>query len=144
MVDFFKKHEEERIIFAIQEAECETSGEIRVHLEQQTGETPILDAAVKAFFRLKMDKTEKRNGVLFFIVPSEHNFAVIGDKGINEAVPPNFWDGVRDILTTDFSRQAYADGLCKGIELVGKKLKEYFPYQTHDKNELSDEISYGA
>lgn len=143
MVDFFSKHDEERIIFAIQEAECNTSGEIRVHLEREVGEYPILDAAAETFHRLEMDKTELRNSVLFFIVPEEHRFAVIGDKGINEVVPENFWNEVRDVLQDDFKKSAFADGICKAVALVGQKLIHFFPYQKHDKNELPDEISYG-
>jgi len=34
-------------------------------------------------------------------------------------------------------------GFVLGIEKVGEKLKEFFPYQEDDINELPDEISYG-
>ncbi|NLO01915.1 MAG: TPM domain-containing protein, partial [Bacteroidales bacterium] len=30
-----------------------------------------------------------------------------------------------------------------GIRKAGDLLKQYFPYQSDDKNELSDEISFG-
>lgn len=143
MIHFLSKYDEERVIFAIQEAECNTSGEIRVHLERSIGDTPVLDAAAETFHRLGMDKTDLRNGVLFFIVPHEHRFAVIGDKGINEVVPDHFWDEVRDILETHFRQGAHGDGLCQAIELVGKNLIHFFPYQKDDKNELPDEISFG-
>ena len=33
--------------------------------------------------------------------------------------------------------------LTAGITMAGEKLKEHFPYQSDDVNELSDEISFG-
>ncbi len=68
MIQFFRSDEEDRIIRAIQEAEKHTSGEIRVHLEKDCRK-PVLDEAVRVFHKLKMDKTELRNGVLIFVAP---------------------------------------------------------------------------
>lgn len=144
MINFFKKEEEARIIQAIKNAENKTSGEIRVHLERKTGGTPILAVAAEVFHILKMDETEARNGVLILLVPAEKQFGIIGDKGINEVVPVHFWEDVRDIMKQHFANGQFAQGLIEGIEKVGQKLKEYFPYQTDDTNELPDDISYGA
>ncbi|MCB0663856.1 MAG: TPM domain-containing protein [Saprospiraceae bacterium] len=144
MIDFFKKEEEAQIIEAIRHAENQTSGEIRVHLEKKTGGTPILDVAAEVFSILKMEATEARNGVLILLVPSEKQFAIIGDEGINKVVPEHFWEDVRDLMKKHFQTGNFVQGLSEGIELVGQKLKEYFPYQTDDTNELPDDISYGA
>jgi uncharacterized membrane protein len=144
MINFFKKEEEEQIIQAIKGAENQTSGEIRVHLERKTGGTPILDVAAEVFHILEMDATEARNGVLILLVPAEKQFAIIGDTGINELVPEHFWEDVRDIMKKHFSTGKFVPGLVEGIEKVGQKLKEYFPYQTDDTNELPDDISYGS
>ncbi len=141
MIDFFKKEEEERIIAAIEEAERRTSGEIRVHLTKRYW-GKILSAAARRFHKLKMDKTEQRNGVLLFIVPSRKEFAILGDKGINEKVPENFWKDVRDLMEQYFREEKYEEGVCQGIHLIGEKLKAYFPWQEDDKNELPDDISY--
>ncbi|MFQ5447749.1 MAG: TPM domain-containing protein [Saprospiraceae bacterium] len=142
MINFFKKEEEQRIIAAIGEAEAQTSGEIRVHL-QKGFKGKVEDAAAKTFARLRMDRTADRNGVLIFIVPSRQQFAIIGDKGIHEKVPPNFWQDVRDVMQHHFRDGKYADGVCEGVLLAGQKLKEHFPWQSDDVNELPDEISYG-
>lgn len=144
MIDFFKKKEEKQIVAAIQRAESRTSGEIRVHLERELDGYDILDVGTEVFFMLKMDETEQRNGVLIFIVPSEHKFAILGDKGINEKVPENFWDDIRDLMQKHFKNADYALGICEGIDRVGEKLHEFFPYQSDDKNELPDDISYGS
>lgn len=141
MLAFFNKEDEARIIAAIQEAECNTSGEIRVHLEKKLEKDAVTEAR-HTFAKLEMHKTKARNGVLIFIAPEHHQFAIIGDQGIHEQVGDDFWQAERDLMQQHFREGAFAEGLCKAIEQVGDKLKAYFPYQSDDKNELSDEISY--
>jgi uncharacterized membrane protein len=142
MIHFFSKQEEEYIIDAIQEAEKVTSGEIRVHLERKL-QGSVMETATQVFAKLGMQKTEQRNGVLIFLAPRQKSFAIIGDKGINEKVPDGFWDDVRDVMQKQFREGQFVEGICDGVQLIGKKLVEHFPYQKNDKNELSDDISYG-
>ena len=141
MLQFFTKPDEARIIQAIQNAERNTSGEIRVHLEK-TLEKDVLTEAQKVFAKLKMHQTAARNGVLIFIAPQHRQFAIIGDEGINQLVGDNFWQAERDLMQAHFQEGAHTDGICNAIEQVGEKLKAHFPYQTDDVNELPDEISY--
>ncbi len=141
MFEFFSKPDEERIIAAIRAAEQNTSGEIRVHLEKKL-DKDVLTEARQTFARLRMHKTRARNGVLIFIAPEHHQFAIIGDKGIHDTVGEHFWQEERDIIQTHFRQGAFAEGICQAIEQVGEKLKVHFPYQTDDDNELPDEISY--
>lgn len=143
MIKFFQPEEEEKIINAIQAAEKNTSGEIRVHLEDNP-KKPAMEEAVRVFRKLKMHKTQARNGVLIFIAPEQKQFAIIGDKGINEIVPENFWQEERDVMLAHFKKGAFTEGICKAIEQVGEKLKSHFPYQSDDVNELPDDISYGS
>lgn len=143
MIDFFTKAEGDRIIQAIRAAELNTSGEIRVHLEADC-QGEILAAAERTFYLLGMDKTAAKNGVLFFIAPERKEFAVIGDAGINDLVPDDFWTDIRNRMIEYFRQNDYATGVCKGVERVGERLKIYFPYQSDDVNELPDEISYGG
>jgi uncharacterized membrane protein len=142
MVDFFSPSEKVQIIDKIREAESRTSGEIRVHLASDfSGD--ILVAALKVFKRLGMDKTEGRNGVLFYIVPDRHRFAILGDKGIDEKVPDGFWKKARDLAESYFRRGEFCEGVCKVIEEIGNSMKVYFPHQGDaDINELPDEISF--
>ncbi|MCB9081736.1 MAG: TPM domain-containing protein [Lewinellaceae bacterium] len=143
MIHFFTQEDEKRIIAAIRAAEVQTSGEIRVHLHEDI-QLPVMDEAKVVFLRLGMQKTQARNGVLFFIVPQKNTFAILGDQGINAVVPPDFWDSIRDLLQGHFREGRFAEGLCQGILAVGEKLREFFPYQTQDDiNELPDDISYG-
>lgn len=138
--EFFTEEEKKLITDAIQDAEKNTSGEIRVHLEKNC-KTNVLDRAAYLFEKLGMHKTAQRNGVLFYLATDDHKFAILGDAGINKVTPDHFWDEVRDAVLTLFKEGDYAAGLIRGITLAGEKLKKYFPYQSDDVNELSDEIS---
>lgn len=138
--DFLSKAEEQEIVLAIVEAEKNTSGEIRVHIEEHTEKSP-LDRAQEVFFELKMDETQDRNGVLFYVCVSDKKFAIIGDKGINEAVESDFWDCTKDTVIANFKEGNFKKGLVEGILRAGERLKKYFPYQSDDTNELSNEIS---
>ena len=138
-----KLSEEERraIVAAIGEAEKSTSGEIRVHLENHCrGE--VLDRAAGVFATLKMQQTELRNGVLFYLAIKDHKFAILGDEGINQNVPEGFWENIRDFMVAQFKKGEYEKGLSEGIKMAGEQLKAHFPYQSEDKNELPDDISF--
>jgi uncharacterized membrane protein len=140
--DFLSKAEEQEIVQAIVEAEKNTSGEIRVHIEEHSEKLP-LDRAQEVFFELQMNETQERNGVLFYVCVADKKFAIIGDKGINEAVESDFWDCTKDIVITNFKEGNFKKGLVEGILKASERLKKYFPYQSDDTNELSNEISRG-
>ncbi len=139
---FFTKDEEAKIVNAIKEAEKNTSGEIRVHLVKSVKENPI-KSAIRVFNMLGMYKTKLRNGCLILIGLKDRKVAIIGDKGINDVVPEGFWDDAVKVITQGFFRGDYAAALAKAILMIGGKLKQYFPYQSDDVNELPDEISKG-
>ena len=139
---FFTKEERGLIKKAIAEAELNTSGEIRVHVERRCKEE-VLDHAAYLFERLGMHKTQKRNGVLFYLAIDDHKFAILGDAGINAVTPENFWDDIKDRVLEEFGQGQYTRGLETGIHMAGEKLKEHFPYQEGDVNELEDGISFG-
>jgi len=139
---FFTPEEKKLIGDAIHDAELNTSGEIRVHVEGNC-KIDVLDRAAAIFYQLKMDKTKLRNGVLFYLATKSKKFAIIGDKGINEVVPENFWNDIKEMMAKHFQEGEFAIGLEKGIKEAGEHLKKHFPYQSDDVNELSDEISFG-
>ncbi|GAA4309318.1 TPM domain-containing protein [Nibribacter koreensis] len=132
------------IVAAIEEAETNTSGEIRVHFEN-TCEINVLDRATQVFAALHMHETKLRNGVLFYIALKSHKFAVLGDGGINAVVPPHFWEDITQQVVADFKQEKYSEGLAKAIRTAGEQLKSYFPYAGAHKdiNELADHVSFG-
>jgi uncharacterized membrane protein len=138
----FSKEQKELIAKSIKEAELNTSGEICVHIENNCSED-VMDRAAFWFARLKMQKTELRNGVLFYLALKDQKFAILGDKGINAAVPENFWNDAKEAMLPYFAEGNFAGGISKGILMAGEKLKEFFAFQKNDVNELDDEISFG-
>jgi len=140
--NFFSEKDRTSILAAIASAEKNTSGEIRVHIENSfKGE--VLDQASYMFKKLGMHRTAQRNGVLIYLALKNRQFAVIGDAGINSRVPDGFWDGVKDLMSGHFREGRFTEGLVSGINLAGIMLKEHFPWQSQDQNELPDEISFG-
>jgi len=139
---FFTQEQKDTIFHAIEEAEKQTSGEIRVYIENSC-KGSVLDRAAYLFRLLDMYNTKERNGVLFYLSVGRKEFAVLGDGGINKKVPEGFWDSVRDTLQKSFGKGDFTGGLSKGIDMAGEKLKTFFPRQNDDKNELSDTITFG-
>ncbi|MQP51917.1 MULTISPECIES: TPM domain-containing protein [unclassified Flavobacterium] len=140
--DFLSKVEEQEIVQAIVEAEKNTSGEIRVHIEEHSEKSP-LERAQEVFFELQMNETQERNGVLFYVCVADKKFAIIGDEGIDKVVASDFWNATKEVVISNFKNKAFKKGLVDGIIKAGESLKEHFPYQSDDTNELSNEISRG-
>ena len=143
MRDIITEAHEKQITEAIGQAEANTSGEIRVHVENTCTKDP-LDRAVEVFAALHMHQTKLRNGVLFYVALKSHKFAVIGDAGINAVVPKNYWDEITKNVLADFKEGNYGSGLVKGILMAGEQLKTYFPHDAStDTNELHNAVSFG-
>jgi len=135
-------HEEDRrIVEAIKQAELNTSGEIKVHIENHC-KGDVEQRSLHVFKHLKLDETQQRNGVLIYLAIKDHKFAILGDEGINNVVEDGFWNDVKDLMSSHFKEGHFAEGLEQGIQRCGEKLKAFFPYQTDDVNEVPDDISY--
>ncbi len=135
--------ENDLIVTAIQKAEMQTSGEIRVHIDQKCASDPV-KRAVQVFEKLGMHKTDLRNGVLIYVSFSDRKLAIIGDQGIDSVVPADFWLSTKDKMIHHFKENRFADGIIAAITEAGEQLKKFFPYMENDENELSNEISTEA
>ena len=139
--NFFTKDQQEYLRQSIMNAELDTSGEIRVHIEN-TCKGDALDRALAVFKKLGMEKTESRNGVLIYLAVKNRKFAIIGDEGIHEVVSEIFWESIKNKMLNQFRENHFTEGLVEAITETGQQLKKYFPHQTDDKNELPDDISF--
>jgi uncharacterized membrane protein len=138
--DFLTADEEQEIVEAILLSERNTSGEIRVHIENST----TLDHYVRAqevFHLLKMDNTKESNGVLIYVAVRDRKFVICGDKGIDKVVPENFWNTTKEVIEDNFKKGKFKEGIIKGILIAGEELKAHFPWKPNDTNELSNEVS---
>ena len=140
--NILNREEDQRIVEAIKTAERNTSGEIKVHIENHC-KGDVEERSIVVFNKLKLNETKLRNGVLIYIAVKDHKFAILGDEGINQVVEEKFWNDVKDTMVAKFREGLFEEGLEAGILRCGEKLKTYFPYQNDDINEISDEISYG-
>jgi len=132
--------EKEEIQESIRLAELKTSGEIRVHIDKKC-DSDSFEKAITIFNKLKMYQTRDRNGVLIYISFSDRKLAIIGDEGINNVVPTDFWESTKNELIFRFKRNEFAQGIIDAVTEAGKQLKQYFPVKLDDKNELSNEIT---
>lgn len=139
---FISREEEQEIISAIKVAEKNTSGEIRVHIEAST-EKNHDERALEVFYLLEMNKTKDENAVLIYVAVKDKKFVICGDKGINKLVPEGFWTTTKDIMQNHFKQGNFKQGIVDGILKAGEELKEHFPWQIDDEDELSNEISKG-
>lgn len=138
---YFTPEQKAAMVSAIEEAEKNTSGEIRVHFENHC-KKEVLDCAAQVFADLKMHKTAQRNGVLIYVALQDKKLAILGDAGINAKVADNFWDEIKNRMINRFKAGQICEGVCEAVLEAGQQLKKYFPYQADDVNELSDEISF--
>lgn len=139
----FSSKKEKLILAAIAEAEEKCSGEIRVHIDEYCKGDPVFKAQ-NMFFHLEMDKTHLHNGFLIYVALKDHKFSIIGDSGINEKVPDNFWDDTKEQMLIHFKRNDLTTGIIAGIQNAGEQLSKFFPADDSLGNELSNDISYGA
>lgn len=140
-INILNRDEDRRVVEAIKQAELNTSGEIKVHIENHCRGN-VEERSLYIFKHLKLDETKLRNGVLIYLAVKDRKFAILGDEGINKVVEDGFWNDVKDMMLAHFKEGRFADGLEQGILRCGEKLKTHFPYQSNDVNEIPDDISY--
>jgi uncharacterized membrane protein len=140
-MSIFTKKEQELIANAIADAEKATSGEIRIAIDKNCHGSAF-ERATQYFEELGMDKTAQHNGVLIYLAHEDHKFAIIGDRGIDNVVPPDFWETTQVAMKAHFLSGNLAEGIVAGVSLAGEKLALFFPYQGGDINELPNDIVY--
>jgi uncharacterized membrane protein len=139
--EFLKQLRHDDIVGAIREAEQKTSGEIRVFISHKNIDDAVA-AAQAAFVRLGMTKTRDRNGVLIFVAPCAHKFAVIGDEGVHKRCGDEFWQAMAAEMTGHFKQSEFSQGILHGIRKAGELLAAHFPHRPDDRNELPDSIAH--
>jgi len=140
--DFLSANQEQEIVAAIKVAEKDTSGEIRVHIEPSSDKEHY-KRAVEVFDVLKMNTTKLQNAVLIYVAVIDKKFVIYGDKGIDKVVSATFWDSTKNTIQQHFKNGNFSQGIIEGVLKAGKELKNHFPYQKDDVDELSNEISKG-
>lgn len=142
-MEIFSTTDQDRIVQAISVAEGKTSGEIRLVVDRKIAAESVVEAAVNYFRKLDMHKTRLKNGVLIYLATEDHEFAIIGDHGINRQVEADFWDETKEQMAALFRKGELVEGLVAGIHHAGEQLQRFYPRGLDDVNELPDEIYFG-
>lgn len=133
-----------RVSNKIKEMEKITAGEIRVALKEDKPflkkKTSIEKLAEEEFYKLRMNETRDRTGILIYVLLGERKFYILADEGIDEKVSQDTWNNVRDDIQNEFKLGHYTEGIIKGIDNVGNILGEHFPIKYDDTNELSNKV----
>lgn len=124
--EFKERLHHENLVTAIREAEEKTSGEIRVIVSRKHVEAPVTEAQ-KEFMRLGMGNSPQHNGVLIFVAPRAHKFAVIGDQAVHEKCGDVFWRELAEAMTGYFRKSEFTEGIIHGVKKAGELLAEHFP-----------------
>lgn len=131
---------------AISKAEKKTSGEIRISIKEKRGflnySKSLKRLAEIEFYRLQMNHTRDKTGILIFILLSERKFYILADEGINNKVEQSTWDKIRDEMQTEFSRGNFTSGIIDCIKKVSNILESFFPIKADDTNELSNKVEF--
>lgn len=142
MNNYLSNTEMASLVEAIKQAENQSTGEIRVHIDS-TSVDHNAKVAFDVFKKLGMDQTKERNAVLFHVNFEKKYLTIIGDKGIHEKVHQKFWNDLHDKITLAFSKGKYYQGLHDAILETGMELKNFFPIKDGENpNELSNEITF--
>ena len=141
--EFFTAEQQQQITDAIQKAEKNTSGEVRIFVESKCKYVDPVDRAKEIFFSLKMEQTRDRNAVLLYMALDDHQLALFADEGIYQRLGAGFWNQEVKKIISAFTKDDYTGGICNIVEDIGEALQYHFPYEYADKNELPDEFVFG-
>ena len=129
------------IMHAIQEAEKNTSGEIRVHIQYSKKDDAPLAEAKSIFEELKMHETIARNGVLIYFNPKARKFALFGDIGIHQKLGQTYWDELVAHVRSTIHEKDLLSGILDAIHALGEQLAKHFPGSGHNPDELTNEVT---
>ncbi len=128
----------------IKEFETLTAGEICVSIKEKRKysqlKKSIKEIAEEEFFRLGINNTRDKTGILIFLMLTDRQFHILADKGINEKVSDSTWDELKNQIQKFFLAGKFANGLIWGVEEVGKILALHFPIKPDDTNEISNRV----
>lgn len=135
-----------RISNKIKEMEKSTAGEICVNIKEKRKflekNKPLKKLAEQEFFRLGIDKTRDKTGILIFILLEDRQFYILADKGINEKVPEKTWDKIKDEMQGEFLEGSFCTGITNAVQKIGNILSEHFPIKPDDTNEISNAVRF--
>lgn len=98
------------------------------------------DAAERAFRRLGIARTRRRNGVLVFVVPARHQVVVLPDDEATARIDPAIFERAVTLITAACARGEGTRGIVDAVALLAAALAIAFPFTHDDTDELPNLI----
>ncbi len=96
-------------------------------VSEQDAMHEVSEEAIHAFYERGLHRTEHGTGILIFISLLERKVWILGDKGINDKVNPDFWGSLVTELTKGIREGKAPEALCSVIAKCGAELSRHFP-----------------
>jgi len=100
----------------------------------------VKEQAIIAFLENGLHHTRDETGILILLSLFEQRVYVLADRGINDVVPHDTWDGIVNIIISGIKRGEACQALCQAIENCGQLLQTNFPVKSDDTDELPNLI----
>lgn len=134
----------QRIQDAIAAGEAKHDGEICFAVEAclparyLIGGRRVRARAEGVFADLKVWDTERRSGVLIYVLLGDHAIEIIPDRGVVARVPDGSWDKIIVQVGEQFRGERWQDGALAGIEAAHALLELYLPPGPAPRDTLSN------
>jgi uncharacterized membrane protein YgcG len=127
---------------AIHASEQQHGAELRFAIETALDTSSLMRGcgararALQVFSSLGIWDTQANNGVLIYLLLSEHAIEIVADRGYNGKVSAQQWQAVCDAMREQFQSGHYREGVLRGIAMITALVSQYFPPDPNDRNEL--------
>jgi hypothetical protein len=131
-----------RIEKAIAQSEEAHSGQLRFVVEGNLDAIDIFrkktgkKRAIEIFSQLRVWDTEANNGVLIYLLLADHDFEILGDRGIHHHIGEAGWERISQEMEKRFRKGKFEAGVLYGIEQIGEVLAQHYPAKDNQRNEL--------
>ncbi|QMV71436.1 TPM domain-containing protein [Comamonas piscis] len=142
----------QRLAHAIAASEAKHSGQIRVYVESALPwsyirrDAPARERAVMQFGKQRVWDTEHNNGVLIYLLLTDHAIEIVADRGVSRCISGPEWQAMVNSLATDLRSGQYEKALLAAIGQVSRHLELQFPRNAQSApstNELDDGLLLG-
>lgn len=92
------------------------------------------------FYRHYQNRTQGHTAILLFVSMLEHRAVVLADKAIASKLPPETWDEVVRLMTSELKHKDLTSGMIKAVQKSAQILSQHFPAHPENKNELGNQL----
>ena len=105
-------------------------------------EEAVREGAVRAFYEKGLYRTRDETGILIYISLHERRVWILGDRGINGKIQPDFWGSLFSVLAQSIRDGRAGAVITSVIEKCGDELARHFPRKPDDTDELDNRPIY--